>query len=163
MEIRKLTLDTAVDLREKLDREIHEKYQILISNISVEKGKQQYGIEKLLSTIESMETQVIRLKEVIQKANLKKHPWDKNSNSYYIYRLSQLKIRKDYFMKMEVKDGRVGKKTYVSEIDKKELNKMVKDIHEEIDKISQKLSKFNTLKKNEIKVQFEENLLYLLN
>ena len=51
----------------------------------------------------------------------------------------------------------------VSDKINKEVNRITKGILEEIDKVTQKLSKFNTLKKNIIKVQFENELLYLLN
>jgi len=162
VEIRKLTLDNAVDLREKLDREIHENYQILVSNNSLEKNKNKYDIRELLRTTELMETQVIRLKEAIQQANLKRHQREKQSNSYYIYRLSQLKIKRDNFMKMSTKHGKFGKKIFEAIFRSPELTGMIKDIHEEIDKITQKLSKFNISKKNEVKVQFEKELLYLL-
>ena len=151
MENIKLTLDKAVGLREKIDREIHENYQILVprnnkTNID--------DIKKLFETNEPLEVQVIRLKEAIQQANLKNHPRERHSNSYYIYRLFQLKNRRDSLNRIETRKGTQAGK---------EVLGMLKDIHEEIDKIEQKLSKFNTLRKNEVKVQFEENLLYLLN
>ena len=163
MKTKKLSLDAAVDLRERLDQEIHENYRIIISNNSVEENKNEVDVLELLSLTTAMESQVIRIKEAIQEANLSKHPWDRHSNSYYIYRLSQLKIRKNNLLKMSVKEGKYGKKVYVATIKQKELNRMLTDINDQIDKISQKLSKFNTLRKNQIKVQWEDELLYLLN
>ena len=160
VENRKISLETAVGLREKLDREIHENYQILVSKNSVLiKGKHKYNLRELLRLTEVMEIQVIRLKESIQQANLKTHPWDKHSNAYYIYRLSQLKIQRDNFMKMSTSEDQGKRKIMFTSL---EINDKIKYILEEIDKITQKLSKFNTLKKNEMKIQFEDDLLYLL-
>ena len=159
MEKRKLLLETAVDIREKLDREIHEDYQLLVSQNSVSKKKKNtVDVRELLRMVDLKEKQVIILKEEIQRVNLKQHPREKNSNSYYIYRLSQLKIRKDNLHKMSTDSNG----TFVAEIKAKESATMLRNTLEEIDKVTQKLSKFNTLKKNEIKVQFEEDLLYLL-
>ena len=164
MEAKKLTLDTAVELREKLDREIHENYRIFVSNNSInKKHKDKYDLRELLRITELMEYQNIRLKEAIQIANLKSHPRERNSNSYYIFRLSQLKYRRDSFLRVSSRSGKVGKTEYVVEYTTNELNVMLRDIENEIDKISQKLSKFNTLRKNEIKVKIDHELLYLLN
>lgn len=160
METKKILLDAAVDLRQRLDEEIHENYRTLVSNNSVEKGTHAIDLRELLSFTDTMERQVIRIKEAIQEANLKRHTRERNSNSYYIYRLSQLKIRRDNLLKMNTKDGKFSKKTYEAVIKGKELNNMIGDINDQIDKISQKLSKFNT--KKTIKVQWETDLLYLL-
>jgi len=163
VETKKLTLDIAVDLREQLDREIHENYQILVSQNSVDtKTKNKIDIRELLRKIDLQEIQVIRLKEAIQLANLKRHTKEKNSNSYYIYRRSQLLTKRDSLLKMSTNNGKIGKKTFTITIDKEEVEKILRIIYDEIDKVTQKLSKFNTSKKNEIKVQFEEELLYLL-
>ena len=162
MEIKKLQLDAAVDLRERLDQEIHDNYRIIISKNSVEKGKNDIDIRELLSLTDTMERQVICIKEAIQEANLKRHPRERNSNSYYIYRLSQLKIRKNNLQKINVRPDKVGKKIYETIIKTKELDKMIRELNDQIDKIQQKLSKFNTLRKNKIKVQWENDLLYLL-
>jgi len=165
VEKRKLTLENAVELREKLDREIHENYQILVScNSRDAKSKSTCNLEELLELTTSMEIQVIRLKEAIQKANLRRHSiLDKNSNSFYIYKLSQLKIRRENLMKMSTKDGTYGKQHYIAALKKDKVNRMLKDLNEEIDKTSNKLSKFNTSKRNKIEIPFENNLLNYLN
>ena len=163
METRKLTLDTAVDLRERLDQIIHENYQTLVSNNSVDiRKKTPCNIKELLRFTDSAEQQVIRLKEAIQQTNLKRHPFESKSNNYYIYRRSQLKMRHLSLLRMSTKDGQEGRRTFVAEIKKNEVDRMIRDINDKIDKVSQKLSKFNTLKKNTIKVKFEPDLLYLL-
>jgi hypothetical protein len=163
VETRKLTLDTAVNLREKLDRIIHENYQTLISCNSVDiRNEKECNIRELLRFTESAEIQVIRLKEAIQQANLKRHPFESKSNAYYIYRLSQLKARHIALLKMSTKNGQTGRRTFKAEIKEKEADEMIRDINDKIDKISQKLSRFNTLKRNTIKIKFEEDLLYLL-
>ena len=83
MEKRKITLEYAVELREKLDREIHENYQILVNCNSTDiKKKNTANVKALLDYTTSAEIQIIRLKEAIQKANLKRHPLDRNSNSF---------------------------------------------------------------------------------
>lgn len=163
METRKLTLETAVEFRERLDREIHENYQTIVSSNSSDKKKPKKNLRELLRLTEVMEDQVIGLKEVIQKTNLKRHPFERKSNSYYIFRLSQLKTRKQYLMKTSTRAGNVGRIIYAIEFKITEIDKMLRQINDEINKISDKLSKFNTLKKNELKIKVENDLLYMLN
>jgi len=163
VETRKLTLETAVEFRERLDREIHENYQTIVSSNSSDKKKQRKDLRELLRLTEVMEDQVIGLKEIIQKTNLKRHSFERKSNSYYIFRLSQLKTRKLYLMKTSTRVGNVGKITYVTEFKITEIDRMLHQINDEINKISDKLSKFNTMKKNELKIKVENDLLHMLN
>lgn len=161
MEKKKLTLEIAVKLRERLDREIHDNYQKMITYNSVKENEEKIDIRNLAKLTEEMEKQVNSLKEEIQKANLKRHSFEWKSNAYYIVRLSQLKIKKGYLMKMPTKKRVIGKIKYVIEYTANEVNRMIREINDEIDKISQKLTNFNKTKT--LKIKIEDKLLYLLN
>lgn len=165
MEKRKLTLREAVELREKLDREIHKNYQTIITFNSSDKSKPKKDLRELLRLTEVMEKQVIELKDTIQKSNLKRDSIFSfgASNSQNIIKLSQLKYKRQYLQKISFRSGKVGNTVYVNEFKPTEIDRMIHKIDDEIDKISKRLERFNESKKNTVVVKIEEDLLYLLN
>jgi len=108
------------------------------------------NVDDLYETLLKEEDQLIVIKEVIQNANKGKHK-DGKPNNFYIYKMSNLKSRKTFLIGI-----RDNKKNQWSN---KQINERIKLIDNEIHKIDNKLTFFNSSKKVRVAINPELNLL----
>ena len=132
-----LKIKTTLVKQIKYDREVIRTYL----------NKKVENLEGIEEDLDKKEEQLIIIKEVIQNANKSKHK-DKLTNNFYIYRMSNLKEKKDFYQSLNI--GRDS--TWTNE----ELKSKIRKLDEEINKISDKLTDFNTSKK--IKVELNPDL-----
>jgi Mg2+ and Co2+ transporter CorA len=122
MKLKKIKLEHAILLKERLENDLYDIYR----NI------RRRNIQKELEKAGRIEEQLIEVKEAIQRANLSRGLLGLgHSNSYYIYKLSNLKMRKNALSPLE-------DKPYVSSI--------LRDINTQIETINDLLTKFNSSK-----------------
>lgn len=143
----KLYLDTVLKIKEKLTKDIDSDMKAILSFMTAKEVNVNSYEEQLLKK----QAQFIIIKEVIQKANTKKHR-DGKTNNFYIFRLSNLKEKKLKLL-FEIKDD--PENQWSNEI----VTKKIKEIDKEIDEIRRKLSIFNKSQKVRVELDPELELL----
>lgn len=135
-----LKIKTALVKQIKCDREIIKTYL----------NTKDKNLEEIEDELDKKEEQLIIIKEIIQNANKSKHK-DRLTNNFYIYRMSNLKEKKDFYQSLNI--GRESNWT------DKEITSKIRKLDEEINKISDKLTTFNTSKKIKVKLNPDLNLV----
>lgn len=135
-----LKIKTALVKQIKCDREIIKTYL----------NTKDKNLEEIEDELDKKEEQLIIIKEIIQNANKSKHK-DRLTNNFYIYRMSNLKEKKDFYQSLNI--GRESNWT------NKEITSKIRKLDEEINKISDKLTTFNTSKKIKVKLNPDLNLV----
>lgn len=122
MNLKRIKLEHAILLKERLETDLYDIYR----NI------RKKNIQKELEKADRIGEQLIELKEAIQRANLSKGILgNKKSNAYYIYKLSNLKLRKNALLPYE---------------DKPSISGILRTINTEIETINSILINFNSSK-----------------
>lgn len=142
----KLRLDTVLKIKEDLERDIGELQKDITKYNETEKK-----VDALLGTLHKKMDQLIEIKESIQEANKGKHK-DGKTNNYYIYHLSNLKNRKILY-------SQLGSRSKSAQISVEDANKIIRETDEEMDKVRNKLTLYNTSKTITVKVDESLGLL----
>ena len=144
---KKLLLQTVIHIKDDLSRNIVELQKDIIKYNNTE-----INTAGLLDKLEKSESQIIVIKEAIQKANRDKHK-DGKTNNYYIYNLSNLNSRR---VMTETLLQKTNKNSQLSE---KKLTEDLHNILTEIDLVRSKLATFNTTHKVTVELDESLNLL----
>jgi len=106
-------------------------------------------ISSLDSVVEA-ESELVKVKEAIQTANDSKHS-DGKTNRYYIFYLSNLKMRKIFLQNV--------KTTEKSQLTQEKIAEQIAEIDKKINEIKSKLTEFNT---KEISIELNETIVTIL-
>jgi uncharacterized protein YceH (UPF0502 family) len=93
------------------------------------------------------ENNLAQVKEIVQEANKLKHE-DGKTNNYYIYRLSNLNVRKRFLVSIQV--------TEKSQMTKADVETLIAGLDAEINEIRTKLKAFNS---REIPIELDDKVL----
>lgn len=143
MSTKTITLSKAVELKTKLETARSEVYE-KIKEAYESNNKEE--IDKLEKQVDDIIDLILNLHVKIQEINLDKNK--RKPNVWWIKWYSELKIRKNLESSIDVKGNTEKQKIKIEKI---------KQLSEEMNKISVELSTFNTSKK--IKISFPETLI----
>ena len=132
---KKLQLRNLLELKDNLETEIEELEEDITKYNNTE-----ISTNILQDKLEVSYIQLIIFKEAIQTANKSKHK-DGKTNNYYIYLLSNLKRKRNFYYKIDKLPS--NKKTQITVT---EINDYLRTIEDEMKKVRDKLTFFNDSK-----------------
>jgi len=142
--MKKIVLSKVLDLQRKLVDEIDADLKEIIRGNS----KPKIDVDLLEKNVIKKEDQLVVLKEVVQEANKSKLTRKDRTNNYYIYRRGDLKKRKNALLSIS--------QSKENQWDETAVNKRIRELNQEINQITEKLTLFNNSKK--VKVELNPDL-----
>jgi hypothetical protein len=149
MEKLKIKLNKGVHLKNVIERSIEADNEIIQSKNSIlEENKREVDIDQI-DTLKNLKSEfLIELGLIIQLANFNRGRGERRSNAYYIKKLSEIQRELSHLKRIKIKDGWIfedGEKVkYKAYLTHEEITARQKSLSVEVEKLQNKLTKFNT-------------------
>ena len=141
---KKVQLSTVIKIKKSLEEMILRSLAYISAYNDTE-----MKITQSLETLTQAENALVYIKEIIQDANKLQHT-DGKTNNYYVYRLSNLKLRKEFLSGLKTSDK--------SQFSEEQKNEEIAKIDKEANEIRSKLAEFNS---KEVSIELTDTLTQL--